>query len=288
MSIYVREFDHSSGQWSTPIKAFGLNNSDKNDYHNYPCIALAPDGHYLIFYFRHSSTSYMLKSPSPDKITGVWSRRRLSNDKCAYPMPVVMGDDAVYLIYSSTAAHRHRPYRMIKPTDNGETWSKPVTLIDSGHKQEEKYAELYAHGFSVDKGGKERPARIPLGWEMALGPRGHNKGGYGNFFAYFNCQDQEMYTAGNQGLGSTTIPRVPIRVSSNTLLSSRSFATAASVCFTPSRASPMSQTGRTTLGRQLKSTLAEVLTIICVRQVAHMLCCPDAIRVLPFGNPGTV
>ncbi|MHC4403334.1 MAG: hypothetical protein ACYTG0_27060, partial [Planctomycetota bacterium] len=44
-------------------------------------------------------------------------------------------------------------YRMVKSTDNGKTWSEPITLIDSGHKQKEKYDEVYAHGFSVEKGG---------------------------------------------------------------------------------------------------------------------------------------
>ncbi|MFC1600944.1 BNR-4 repeat-containing protein [Candidatus Sumerlaeota bacterium] len=202
MSIYVREFDHSTQRWSKAVKAHSLNYRGTWDYHNYPCIALAPDGHYLIFYFKHSSTSYMVKSPGPNKITGSWSHKTLSNDKCAYPMPIVV-DDTVYLFYSSTVAHWHRPYRMTKSTDNGEIWSKPVTLIDSGHKEPEKYDEVYAHGFSVDGGGKDGSARILLGWEMASGPRGHNKGGYGNFFAYFNCKDQNMYTAGDKNLGST-------------------------------------------------------------------------------------
>lgn len=82
-------------------------------------------------------------------------------------------------------------------------WSDPVTLIDSGHQQPEKYDEVYAHGFCVDEGDKDKPARILLGWEMASGPKGHNQGGSGNFFAYYNCQDQKMYTAGDKDLGST-------------------------------------------------------------------------------------
>jgi hypothetical protein len=202
MSIYVREFDHETEKWSDMVKAHALNYDRKNDYHNYPCIALAPDGHYLIFYFRHSRSAYMVKSPGPDTIHGKWTHKKLSDDKCAYPMPVLFGD-TIYLCYSSTVAHWHRPYRMIKSTDSGETWSEPVTLIDSGHRQKEKYDEVYAHGFSVDKGDNDQAARILLGWEMASGPRGHNKGGYGNFFAYFNCKDQKMYTAGDKNLGAT-------------------------------------------------------------------------------------
>jgi len=202
MSIHVREFDHKTQQWSGSVKAYSLNYTGTWDYHNYPCITFAPDGHYLIFYFKHSSASFMLKSPSPNKISGTWSHKKLSNDKCAYPMPVVVGN-SVYLFYSSTVAHWHRPYRMVKSTDNGNTWSKPITLINSGHKQKEKYDEVYAHGFSVEKGENNNPDRILIGWEMASGPQGHNKGGYGNFFAYFNCRDQKMYAAGGKDLGST-------------------------------------------------------------------------------------
>ena len=42
MSIYVREFDHGSQRWSDSVKAKGLKYSGTWDYHNYPCISLAP------------------------------------------------------------------------------------------------------------------------------------------------------------------------------------------------------------------------------------------------------
>lgn len=124
MSIYVREFDHDTLTWSDPFKVHDPNYTGRWDYHNYPCITLAPDGRYLIFYFKHSSDAYMVKSPGPNTIAGTWSDQKLSEDKCAYPMPVVV-DDTIYLFYSSTVAHWHRPYRMIKSVDSGETWSDP-------------------------------------------------------------------------------------------------------------------------------------------------------------------
>jgi hypothetical protein len=92
---------------------------------------------------------------------------------------------------------------MIWSSDSGRTWSEPVTLIDSGHEEPEKYDEVYVHGFSVQEGLGGRPDRILIGWEMASGPLGHNRGGYGNFFAFFNCRDGRMYTAAGEGLGPT-------------------------------------------------------------------------------------
>ncbi|MGD9126041.1 MAG: BNR-4 repeat-containing protein [Planctomycetia bacterium] len=202
MSIHAREFDHATKRWSEPVKVLKLNFSRRNDYHNYPCIVRAPDGHYLIFYFKHCHAAYMLRSPAAGTVAGVWSHEKISDDKCSYAMSTVVGD-TTYLFYSSTAARWHRPYRMIQSADSGKTWSEPVTLIDSGHRQKEKYDEVYLHGFSIDQGGDGKPARVLLGWEMVSGPLGHNRGGYGNFFAYFNCENQKMYAAGGKDLGST-------------------------------------------------------------------------------------
>ncbi len=201
MSIYVRAFDHSTQQWSEVVKAHGLNFTGRWDYHNYPCIALAPDGHYVIFYARHNREAYMVKSPGAGRITGDWSHRMISTDKCCYPMPVVV-DDTTYLFYSNNTGKKYRRYHMIKSLDSGKTWSDPLILIDSGKKHKEDYDQVYSHGYWVAEGRGGGPDRILLGWEMTGGPKGHNIGGHGNFFAWFNCRDGKMYTAGDKDLGT--------------------------------------------------------------------------------------
>jgi hypothetical protein len=117
-------------------------------------------------------------------------------------MPVVVGS-TTYLFYSRDVTLGYRPYAMVKSSDGGRTWSEPLTLIDTGQRQEEKYDEVYVHGFAVEEGEDGVPDRVLVGWEMAAGPLGHNRGGYGNFFAYFNCRDEQMYTAGGECLGPT-------------------------------------------------------------------------------------
>ncbi len=203
MSIYAREYDHRARVWSDVTLIQALNHTTKWDYHNYPCIVLAPDGRYLIFNCKHGGAAYMMRAPLAGTIAGQWERRQIANDRCAYPMPVVVGD-TVHLFYSSNAGDRYRTYRMIASRDNGQTWSHPTTLIDSGNLEPEHYNTVYVHGFSVVPGkAGGRAARILIGWEMASGPLGHNQGGHGNYFAWYDCGTRRMYSAAGEDLGPT-------------------------------------------------------------------------------------
>ncbi len=203
MSVYVRAFDHVSQQWEDTVMAKALDYTGTWDYHNYPTMVIAPDGHYLIFYFKHSGNAYMVRSPAPHSIQGTWTHITVSSsDLHAYPMPVVMGT-RVYLFYSKThnpiGTTVYRSYRFIKSTDNGQTWNTPKTVINSEDSDPDGYDEVYLHGFDVDTNAN----KILLGWEMKGGPNGHNKGGKNNYFAFFDCDDEKMYTASNSVIGNT-------------------------------------------------------------------------------------
>jgi hypothetical protein len=216
LSPYVRRFDHRTGRWSPVVKAASLDFRSKWDYHNYPVMVQAPDGHYLIFHARHRRTGHMVKSPAPHTIEGAWTRTEISRDHCAYPAPVVIGK-TVYLFYSRDTKYRvpgatryycRRPYRVICSQDNGVTWSAPQTLIDPDPEGDDSfgYNEVYLHGFDVEKGRDGKPDRVLLGWELSGGPKGHNVGGRGNFVAFFNTRDRHMYSVAGKDLGTTIDP----------------------------------------------------------------------------------
>ena len=176
MSICVRAFDHATGSWGEPLIAQTLSFRGTWDYHNYPTLVLAPDGHFLVFYCEHGRAAHLLRSSRPHDIGGTWTRQRIGSDGNCYPHPVVMSDN-VYFFYSKTMGGNvmtsvHRSYRLIRSTDSGATWSAPVTVIDSDRRDPERYDEVYLHSDARDH---ER-GLIHLGWEMHGGPNGHNGG----------------------------------------------------------------------------------------------------------------
>ncbi|MFP4354362.1 MAG: BNR-4 repeat-containing protein [Phycisphaerae bacterium] len=185
MSVYARRFDHKTATWGPARRVWKNAWFTKWDYHNYPTVVLAPDGHLLIFFFQHSSKAYMLRSPSPGAIEGTWTRTLLPASRPAYPMPIVCGEE-VYLFYSRSdnISQAYRTYRYIKSADNGKTWSQPRMAIDSQQKVPGRFDEVYAIDCHVVPAAAGRPARIQLTWEMHGGP-GHNIGSRNNHFVYF-------------------------------------------------------------------------------------------------------
>jgi hypothetical protein len=185
MSVYARQFNHRSGTWGPTRRIWKNNWTTKWDYHNYPTMVLAPDGHLLIFFFQHSQQAYMLRSPRPGSIEGTWKRTALPVSRPAYPMPIVY-DKTIYLFYSRSdnIGQAYRTYRYIKSTDNGQSWSKVRMAIDSQQKVPGRFDEVYALDYHVEPARQGRAGRIHLTWEMHGGP-GHNIGSRNNYLVYF-------------------------------------------------------------------------------------------------------
>lgn len=203
MDVYVRNFHHGNNEWG-PSKRVVVNGmTGKWDYHNYPCMVKSSDGRPIIFYARHSRELYQLTAPEPHSISGEWTRKTISEDQNCYPAPVVVGD-TIYVFYSCNDDNRYpyRTYRYIRSTDNGETWSAPITIIDSEKNDPDKFDEVYAFGSVYEPGQGDTPGRVHLTWSMWGGPKGHASQARGCFYAAFDPLTDRMYSADGEDLGA--------------------------------------------------------------------------------------
>lgn len=198
MDIYVREYDHGTSSWRSQVKVADLDMAGRWDYHNYPAMILAPNGKLQIYYNKHSDKAYMLEAPNTHSVDGQWSQTQISSDLNCYPMPVVAGDD-IYFFYSKNddVMYPYRTFRYIKSTDNGATWSNPVTVIDSGKNDPDKFDEVYATQVKYDASND----RIYMTWQMAGGQYGHNKQSKDLHMAYLDRSNNKMYGTGDLNCG---------------------------------------------------------------------------------------
>ncbi|GLY54116.1 BNR-4 repeat-containing protein [Lentzea sp. NBRC 102530] len=194
--IYVKAFDHAANSWSAAVKVATLNLTHDNAYHDYPVLTQLGDGRLAVFRATHTASMQLYTAPAPRSITGTWSARTISTDKNTYPEPVVTGN-TIHLFYSHNTdlSYPYRTYKMIKSTDNGQTWSAPRTIIDSG-RTADRYAEVYAFGVT------HRNGRVYLTWSLHGGPKGHNGGGKNIYVAYLDTASGTLFTVGGASLGT--------------------------------------------------------------------------------------
>tara|TARA_R100000027_G_scaffold61790_2_gene53422 strand:- start:2297 stop:3616 length:1320 start_codon:yes stop_codon:yes gene_type:complete len=184
MTILGRSFDHESGVWSEDTVIKPLAFYGKWDYHNYPNMAAAPDGHILVAWADHCESLQVSRSEFPSDLSGDWTEMTVSTSRPAYPMLFSSGEK-MYLFYS-VDEERSWPYRSfgyVVSEDNGQTWSEHRRGIDTEKKDPDHIDEIYAyHFFVVDEPGEER---VQFSWVMRGGPNGHNRGSRNGYFASF-------------------------------------------------------------------------------------------------------
>jgi outer membrane receptor protein involved in Fe transport len=199
MSVFIRAYDHATSAWGEPKEICPLTYTSRYDYHNYPVLNLAPDGHLLVHFCEHAHKMFQLRAPAANSADGDWVKTEISADATCYPMPVVAGAD-IWLFYSKNDDNTwpYRTYRYIKSTDNGQTWSAPATVIDSEKADPDKYDEVYAWNFYYN------PATLKIGltWTMA-GGTSHNSASKDLYFAHFNTTSGHMENVKGEDLGET-------------------------------------------------------------------------------------
>lgn len=138
--IRVCQFDHRTNRLQTVTVKESL---EVNDHDN-PTIVLRPDGRLMIFYCRHTCDLFIYYriSVHPEDISA-WGEERfvpyISNGNVTYPVAFFLPaeDNRLFLIYRGLD---WQPTLQISD-DWGETWSKPVKIIQGA---ERPYTKLEA------------------------------------------------------------------------------------------------------------------------------------------------
>ncbi|HMB00192.1 MAG TPA: hypothetical protein VKS21_04325, partial [Spirochaetota bacterium] len=118
-------------------------------------------------------------------------------------------DGVIYVFYRKTRKNSihsdDRPLRMIKSTDNGLTWSKPVYAIDSEDKQQDNLNEVYAGGLVREPAAVEHRERFLVAWTIAGGGDIHRHDRYHKdiYFAYFYPGSDTWENVNGKKLGKT-------------------------------------------------------------------------------------
>jgi hypothetical protein len=200
MDPVVVQVDHDSGTLTGPVFAGEIPGEvTKWDYHNYPHMVMADDGHLLVFFANHNKTLYMARSAQPRSIEGTWRQMTvdLKGNKPGYPLPVKANNGDLYVFYRHTISGVNRPLHFTKSTDHGRTWQPPRPVIQHDPLRDDLMDEIYAGGIAHDPGTN----RFVLNWTLAGGPLGHNKAHANIYMAYFDADTDTCISPGGVDLG---------------------------------------------------------------------------------------
>lgn len=190
LNPYAITYDHLTETWSD--KVYVGDNPLGDDGHGQPALLRDSAGHWHIFYGSHASYIQHAKSTNVDDISTWVDKGNIGPSSATYPHPILTDSGDIYLFYRGQVVQTRRPWRYIKSTDNGESWSSPVTVIDVGDYW--VYGGRFAHESST-------PEKIHLTWMRYNYPTVTEHRNI--YYAYLNLSDGHLYAADDTDLGTS-------------------------------------------------------------------------------------
>ena len=202
MSVMGRSYDNATGQWSPEKTICELNYVGTWDYHNYPNMVMAPDGHLLITWADHNDNLQIARAPEPHSMVGEWSHQIINVHNNCYPM-IFTADGRVYIFYSTTGDKKwpYRSFGYVYSEDSGLTWSGHINAIDTDRQDPDHIDEVYAYHMSVQPAEGDMPERVHFVWVLRGGPNGHNQGSRNVYMATYFPDTATWEAPGGVDLG---------------------------------------------------------------------------------------
>ena len=128
----IWSLEHETGRWRVPVQV-GHNELPLRDQHGNPSLLVDDEGYIHVWYGahgpRHTSERVYARSKRPHDISE-WIHPDFPTG-ITYPMPSVMSDGTVYVMYRA-GAHAmpgSAAWVLRRSKDHGKTWSKAITVV---------------------------------------------------------------------------------------------------------------------------------------------------------------
>ena len=125
MDGYIKSYNHKTKLWSEEKKLFEM---PVADYHDYPTIVIGNDEKIHLFVSHHNRQLHYYRSPNSNSIEGEWEHQEWIPLHATYTAPVVTPNGNIYVFFRKGIGNSKGSY--ILSTDNGDSWSKPIDIID--------------------------------------------------------------------------------------------------------------------------------------------------------------
>ncbi|GGJ78546.1 hypothetical protein GCM10008939_23030 [Deinococcus aquiradiocola] len=213
---FVRTYDHVAQAWSEPVQV-GMN--PYPDYHNYPVMAQAADGHLLVAYGAHNTVLRMSRSAQPNSAAGPWEDVSIPEAPAAsYPFAFTSATGRTFVFYRETLSKLDparftddRPLRYVMTEDNGRTWKNSTTLTGQAFAlgsvdRTDQMNEIYLGQARLLPPSANKPERVIMSWTIAGGGTGqshlHDRYHRNMYVAYFRPADLHFFSPAGKDLGT--------------------------------------------------------------------------------------
>jgi len=204
-SIYASECDHNNGNtWKKNIFV-AVNPTTMSAKYSYPQIVQTNDGYIHIFFVKHTTNLFHVRSSYPNDGTKWDAVEELlipspeyTKIKPSYPHVLLSRNGNVYLFWRQFVSDNTRPEFYSFSKDNGKTWENARAGLRP--IREDLMNEIYMGQMTIEPRKEGQPERFHMAYILA-GGEGHNDAHKDIYHTIFQPNDGNFYGMDGANLG---------------------------------------------------------------------------------------